>query len=143
MAEKSGKTTREHLEVLRQHLQGLGEKMSHGEVVDDEDVRMAIFHLDTIGDSLPAAPVTAAAPPPPIAMDAETVRTDGPTLEEYVGSGRKPEDYPPEGYAERDSPGLRKLRARQAHDTWIAGGKVGPAPGPAPEEESTGDQSQR
>lgn len=40
-------------------------------------------------------------------------RTDGPTLEEFVAAGYKPENYPPSGYAERPSAGLDEYRAAQ------------------------------
>lgn len=34
----------------------------------------------------------------------ETLREDGPTLEEYVAKGYKAENYPPQGYAARTTP---------------------------------------
>jgi hypothetical protein len=41
---------------------------------------------------------------------APELRADGPTLEEYVLAGYKAENYPPEGYAEKPSPGLDHFR---------------------------------
>ncbi len=32
----------------------------------------------------------------------ETLRTDGPTLAEYVAAGYKAENYPPRGYASKE-----------------------------------------
>lgn len=61
-------------------------------------------------DSLPAGTVREMAPPPP------PLRYDGPTLEAFVEAGYKPEHYPPEGFAERDSPGLRDYRATVKKD---------------------------
>jgi hypothetical protein len=43
-----------------------------------------------------------------------TLRTDGPTLEDYVLAGYGADTYPPEGYAEVASPGLEAYRAEQA-----------------------------
>lgn len=40
-------------------------------------------------------------------------RDDGPTFEEYVAAGYAPEAYPPRGWAEKDSPGLREYREMQ------------------------------
>lgn len=74
----------------------------------------------------PAATVEKADPPPPemnapaatmeapevSATDAPTapevkpvpLRTDGPTLKEYIAAGYKAENYPPEGYAVKEEP---------------------------------------
>ena len=41
----------------------------------------------------------------------DELRLDGPTLEEYVAAGYKPETYPPQGYGEKPSPGLEAWRA--------------------------------
>jgi hypothetical protein len=41
----------------------------------------------------------------------DELRLDGPTLEQYVAAGYKPENYPPQGYAEKASPGLEAWRA--------------------------------
>lgn len=46
----------------------------------------------------------------------------GPTLEEWMAKGEKPEDYPPSGYAEKDSPALRLYKQ---------GNKNNPKPDPA------------
>lgn len=46
----------------------------------------------------------------------QTLRTDGPTLEKWVEAGYKPENYPPEGYAELDSPLLTAYKAKVAAD---------------------------
>lgn len=37
----------------------------------------------------------------PLEVDEAGLRTDGPTLEEYVEAGYKAENYPPDGYAPR------------------------------------------
>lgn len=39
-----------------------------------------------------------------------TLRTDGPTFEEHVANNGDPAKYPPEGFAEKDSEGLRLYR---------------------------------
>lgn len=49
--------------------------------------------------SLPGAPKT------------KGLRDDGPTFEEFVKAGYLPENYPPEGYAEKPSTGLDEYRA--------------------------------
>jgi len=41
----------------------------------------------------------------------EPLRMDGPTIEEWVTSGYRPEHYPPDGWAEMASPGLVEYRA--------------------------------
>jgi hypothetical protein len=57
--------------------------------------------------ALPPGTVRPVAPPPP------ALRTDGPTLEEFISAGYKAEHYPPQGYAEKDSEGLRAYRVEQ------------------------------
>ncbi len=59
---------------------------------------------------------------PPV--DEKGMRLDGPTLEEYVKAGYKPEHYPPEGYAEKDSPALQELRASQEAEKKSAAEKA-------------------
>jgi hypothetical protein len=61
-------------------------------------------------DALPEGTVRllAEAPPP--------LRTDGPTLEEYVSAGNEPASYPPAGYTERESEGLTAFREQQKAD---------------------------
>lgn len=41
------------------------------------------------------------------------LKQNGPTLEEWVGAGYQAADYPPAGYAERDTEGLKSFRASQ------------------------------
>jgi hypothetical protein len=41
------------------------------------------------------------------------LKTDGPTLEQYLKAGYKAEGYPPQGYAPKDSPGWKKLLAER------------------------------
>lgn len=53
------------------------------------------------------------------------LRTDGPTLEKWVEAGYLPENYPPDGYAELDSPALTAYKAKVAADL-----KSGPPPKP-------------
>ena len=43
-------------------------------------------------------------PAPEPKVTPEPLRTDGPTLEEYVAAGYKAENYPPKGYAAREAP---------------------------------------
>lgn len=50
---------------------------------------------------------------PPAPAAAKKPRTDGPTLEEFVAAGYKPENYPPDGYAEKPSAGLEAFRKEQ------------------------------
>jgi hypothetical protein len=57
------------------------------------------------------------------------LRTDGPTLEEFVAKGYKAEGYPPSGYAEKPSPALVEFRAQQAGR--VATPAVTPKPAPA------------
>jgi hypothetical protein len=47
-------------------------------------------------------------------LDANGLKLDGPTLEEWVKAGYMPENYPPKGWAEKPSVGLAKFRADQA-----------------------------
>lgn len=51
-------------------------------------------------------------------VTAPELRQDGPTIEEYVRAGYPAKNYPPAGWAEKDSPGLAAFRAYQAdpHD---------------------------
>lgn len=44
----------------------------------------------------------------------QNLRTDGPTLEEWLKAGYEPKDYPPVGYAEKDSPALADYKAMRA-----------------------------
>lgn len=44
-------------------------------------------------------------------QDENRLRTDGPSLEEYVSRGYLAANYPPSGYAEVPSPGLDAFRA--------------------------------
>jgi hypothetical protein len=46
--------------------------------------------------------------------NADGKRTNGPTIEEWVKAGYRPEHYPPGDYAEKPSPGLDAYRAEQA-----------------------------
>jgi hypothetical protein len=46
-------------------------------------------------------------------FEPEALRTDGPTVEQWVAAGYRREHYPPEGYAEVDSPGLQALRSER------------------------------
>lgn len=39
-----------------------------------------------------------------------SLRDDGPTIEEWVAAGYLPENYPPDGYAERRSDGLKAFK---------------------------------
>lgn len=47
-------------------------------------------------------------------LDADAELTHGPTFEEYIAAGYPADKYPPQGYAERDSEGLRAYRAAVA-----------------------------
>ena len=46
----------------------------------------------------------------PTSAEPPALKTDGPTLEEFVKAGYKAEDYPPAGYAEKPSHGLAAYR---------------------------------
>lgn len=48
-----------------------------------------------------------------IPRDAEGLRLDGPTLEEWTAAGYKAENYPPQDYAEKPSAGLTAYRRKQ------------------------------
>lgn len=62
--------------------------------------------FDKLGPGWFDDPVAAAAWEPP--------QLTGPTFEEYTKAGYNPASYPPHGYAERDSAGLREYRAARA-----------------------------
>jgi hypothetical protein len=55
------------------------------------------------------APEPPAPEPDPI-PEVEPLRTDGPTLEEFVAAGYKPEHYPPPGYAARADERVRYFK---------------------------------
>lgn len=69
------------------------------------------------------------------------LRADGPTFEEYVAAGYKPENYPPEGYAAVRSPGFEEYQAmreseaaqEEAAQDAPSGPVDEPAPAPPPE----------
>lgn len=46
--------------------------------------------------------------------DENGLRTDGPALEGFVAAGYSAENYPPSGYAEKNSPGLEAFKKSQA-----------------------------
>lgn len=46
-------------------------------------------------------------------MDSEGLRTDGPTIEEWVKAGYPADNYPPRGYAEKPSQGLNEHKAQK------------------------------
>lgn len=58
----------------------------------------------------PSNKLVPGAPP----VDASGNRTDGPTIEEYVGAGYQAAGYPPRGWAKVDSIGLT------AYEAWLA-----------------------
>lgn len=51
-----------------------------------------------------------------------TLRTDGPTLEKWVEAGYPADKYPPDGYAELDSPALQVYKTTK---TGLVDGKTG------------------
>lgn len=57
-----------------------------------------------------------------IAPDDQEPERIGPTFEEWVAAGYQAHGYPPQGYEERDSEGLRAYRKQQA--------EAAPPPGP-------------
>lgn len=63
---------------------------------------------------------------------ADEVRTDGPTVEEFVTAGYRAENYPPQGYASRSTPEeIATAVAAQAGDpadTDTQGGKKAAPP---------------
>jgi len=70
-----------------------------------------------------------AAPTP--ALDENGLRLDGPTIEGFVAAGYKPENYPPSGYAEKQSPGLTEFKKSQGAAP-NAGSSTSPTEGAAP-----------
>lgn len=46
-------------------------------------------------------------------LDADGLKLGGPTIEEWVKAGYKPENYPPQGWAIKPSPGLDKFLKEQ------------------------------
>jgi hypothetical protein len=62
------------------------------------------FHPDTVQEMLDNGWV----------LDEQEIKASGPTFEQFVAAGYKPEDYPPDGYDEIPSPGLEEFRALQA-----------------------------
>jgi len=77
-------------------------------------------------EALAAVPSIATAPgavPPPLGERADgtaILRQDGPTFEQFVAAGYKPENYPPAGYEEKRSPGLEAYKAEKAEREWKA-----------------------
>jgi hypothetical protein len=57
---------------------------------------------------------------------AAVLRQDGPTFEEFLAAGHKPEAYPPAGYAEKPSAALEAFRKTGE----LPKGKVDTTPGP-------------
>lgn len=54
------------------------------------------------------------------APDEASLREDGPTIEEWIAAGYRPEHYPPSGYAEKNSPGLSRFKVGGPIDQeWI------------------------
>lgn len=68
-----------------------------------------------------------------VRADVPPAMSNGPTLEEYVAAGYLAENYPPEGYAIRESPGLDAYRAAQEPAAAV---EAASADTPAPPEES-------
>jgi len=81
-------------------------------------------------------PIGADQPEAPQPSTPDGLRTDGPTLEEYVEAGYLAENYPPQGWAEKPSPGLDAYRASQLESKEPDGQQEG-GPGPV---EQTGEQ---
>ena len=48
-------------------------------------------------------------------LDGKSKDRTSPTIEEYVGAGYNPNNYPPEGHKEIESPGLKVHKAWKAH----------------------------
>ena len=70
-------------------------------------------------------------------VDPAPLRDDGPTIEQYVLTGYKPETYPPVGYAERPSAGLTRYQTSGAvfapNPLEVGPQQPNPNPGDAPE----------
>lgn len=72
----------------------------------------------SLGATMPVDPTRPTAPvepgmfvPPEKAPSPPALRTDGPSIEEWVGGGNDPAGYPPEGFAERPTSGLTLHKA--------------------------------
>lgn len=65
------------------------------------------------GDDLPDPMDAGTTADTTVPVNDDVLRTDGPTLEDYVAAGYRAEDYPPPGYAEVPSEGLTAFRSQQ------------------------------
>src|SRR5262249_43609290 len=62
---------------------------------------------------------------PPAEPPAPALSQDGPTIEEYIAAGYPADKYPPDGYAEKPSPGLTRHKAGGVIDPeWIEAARV-------------------
>jgi len=93
-----------------------------GDLVDFDEVVTPSFGssysletaLGTDAALFEPAPVDKEQAPEAPPLNDAGLRTDGPTIEQFVAAGYKDEFYPPTGYAEQDSPGLDAYKAAQA-----------------------------
>ncbi|MDE2097470.1 MAG: hypothetical protein KGL39_09515 [Patescibacteria group bacterium] len=93
-----------------------GGQEAKGEVLRMKHFRPGLPPVFTGPDALPAAAPVAKPPSAPTRprgnltaslsplVNADGLRTDGPTLAEYVAAGYKAESYPPQGYAPKLEP---------------------------------------
>ena len=99
----------------------------HYEFIKDPDTG-----AESMIEYVPPQKAAAAPEPANVAVAPGTppaLRTDGPTIEEFVFAGYKPENYPPAGYAERPSAGLDRYRAQEKAAAAAAQAASAPSPG--------------
>lgn len=72
------------------------------------------------------------------------LRTDGPTLAEYIAAGYPVESYPPPGYAEREPPPVEADHSAQRVSPFLVGEDTGvPSATAAPADEQHADSGYR
>ena len=78
---------------------------------------------EAAADAPPEPPPDPEPEPEPEPVAAEPLRTDGPTLEEFVAAGYRAELYPPPGYAARTEERVRYFRVK-AFSKYCLNGSV-------------------
>lgn len=85
-------------------------KITDEKAASDKAALGTTMHVDPTRPTAPVEPGQFVPPeekgPPPPAL-----RTDGPSIEEWVGRGEDPAAYPPDGFAERPTAGLTLHKA--------------------------------
>lgn len=90
---------------LRSHLDITDEHYEKTKTVIDDWVRKGIVEVIKLEGEGPLAR--------PVSVDADGLKLGGPTFEQFLKAGYSAEDYPPPGYAEVMSEGLRNYRIKK------------------------------